>query len=481
MAVRAAVYVRISKDRTGEALGVERQEQDCRELVARQGWELFDVYQDNDISAYSGKPRPGYRRMLEDIQAGKIDAIVAWDTSRLYRQLRDLLGLIDVFDESGLRTIATVNAGELDLSTSAGRTNAIILGRINQQYSEDISDKIKRKKRQLAEHGKKSGGGNRAFGFTGAGKQEVSMYRALAEQECIREAAQYVLTGGTPTGLARDWNARDIPTVNGGKWTADRIRSILLAPRIAGYTSYNGQLHEASWAPIVDREDWLRLRDLLSDPSRVTNKGSNNLKYLLSGWMLCGLCRHRMAGTIKKTYNRRQPNTERRIYRCSVSMGGCGRIIRAADLVEGLLLEAIFEAVESEAWDARVRESSNDDEQVQQLLERRATVTGLLDRLEDKVARELITEAAYKRNLMELEDELEGIHRQLNRLQDDSIVPAVPRNLRQVWSDLSFDRQRAIVQVVLRAIGRRVVLYPQRSRRHFDPDAVQLEPLEMQS
>ena len=161
-------------------------------------------------------------------------------------------------------------------------------------------------------------------------------------------------------------------------------------------------------------------------------------------------------------------------------MGGCGRITRAAESVEELLLEAIFQAVESPTWDVRVREASNDDEQVQELLERRATVTGLLDRLEDKVARELISEPAYKRNRMELEDELESIHRQLSRLQDDSIVPAVPRNLRQVWSDLSFDRQRAIVQVVLRAIGRRVVLYPQHSR-HFDADAVKLEPVEMQS
>ena len=41
-----AIYCRISKDRTGEALGVERQEQDCRELAARPGWKAFDVYCD---------------------------------------------------------------------------------------------------------------------------------------------------------------------------------------------------------------------------------------------------------------------------------------------------------------------------------------------------------------------------------------------------------------------------------------------------
>jgi DNA invertase Pin-like site-specific DNA recombinase len=474
MAVRAAIYVRISKDRTGEALGIQRQEDDCRQLATRLGWDVVDTYSDNDLSAYSGKPRPGYRAMLEDIDAGKLDAIITWDTSRLYRQLYDLLELIDLFDANGLTTIATVKAGDMDLSTPAGRTNAVILARISQQYSEENSGRIKRKKRELAERGMESGGGNRPFGFTGAGRNKVSLNRALMEQEAIKDAVGYLLTGGTITGLARDWNARGVPTVNGGKWRAAHIRSILVAPRIAGYTSYDGRLYEASWAPIVDRQEWARLRELITDPSRVTNKGSNNLKYLLTGSILCGLCGNRITGTVKKRYEGGRPISAMRIYKCSPSTGGCNKITRQAGPIEELLLEAIFQAVESEAWDARIRETSSDDDEVQKLLERRATVTGLLDRLEDKVARELITEPAYKRNRMELEDELEGISRKLARLQDDSIVPAVPRNLRAVWSDLAFDRQRAIVGVVLRSIGRRVVLYPQHSR-YFDPDSVKLE------
>jgi len=197
----------------------------------------------------------------------------------------------------------------------------------------------------------------------------------------------------------------------------------------------------------VPFDKWERLRDLLTDPTRTMTKGSNNAKYLLTGVMRCGLCGGRMAGTIN----------------------------RQADPVEELLLEAIFQAVESPAWGERVRQTSSDDEQVQKLLERRATVSGLLDRLEDKVARELITEPAYKRNRMELEDELEGISRQLDRLQDSSIVPAVPRNLRDVWQNLAFDRQRAIVQVVLRAVGRRLVVYPQNRSWPFDPSSVRLE------
>jgi site-specific DNA recombinase len=82
---RAAIYCRISHDKTGAGLGVERQEQDCRELAGRLGWSVTEVFCDNDLSAYSGKQRPRYQAMLEAIRAGRMDAVLAWHTDRLHR------------------------------------------------------------------------------------------------------------------------------------------------------------------------------------------------------------------------------------------------------------------------------------------------------------------------------------------------------------------------------------------------------------
>ena len=62
-----AVYARISLDAEGTGLGVARQVADCRELAAREGWTIAEEYIDNDISAYSGKKRPAYQRMLDDV------------------------------------------------------------------------------------------------------------------------------------------------------------------------------------------------------------------------------------------------------------------------------------------------------------------------------------------------------------------------------------------------------------------------------
>ena len=64
----AAIYARISSDQTGEGLGVARQLEDCRRLAADRGWTVAAEYVDNDISAYRGKTRPEYARMLADIE-----------------------------------------------------------------------------------------------------------------------------------------------------------------------------------------------------------------------------------------------------------------------------------------------------------------------------------------------------------------------------------------------------------------------------
>ena len=78
--MRAAVYVRMSQDRTGADRGLERQEQDFRKLCDRLSWKVAEVCRDNDVSAYSGKTRPDWERLLADVRAGDIDAIVC--TSR---------------------------------------------------------------------------------------------------------------------------------------------------------------------------------------------------------------------------------------------------------------------------------------------------------------------------------------------------------------------------------------------------------------
>jgi DNA invertase Pin-like site-specific DNA recombinase len=58
--VRAAIYARLSADRDGSGLAVERQQEDCEKLCDERGWDVVAVLIDNDMSATSGKRRPGF-------------------------------------------------------------------------------------------------------------------------------------------------------------------------------------------------------------------------------------------------------------------------------------------------------------------------------------------------------------------------------------------------------------------------------------
>ncbi|MBA3311299.1 MAG: recombinase family protein, partial [Nocardioidaceae bacterium] len=106
---RAAILVRISDDRAGEAAGVGRQEKDARALADRLGWQVGEVIIENDVSAYKRRTvtlpdgsaalrvvRPGFRRLLELLALGQVDGLIAYDLDRVARDPRDLEDLIDV-------------------------------------------------------------------------------------------------------------------------------------------------------------------------------------------------------------------------------------------------------------------------------------------------------------------------------------------------------------------------------------------------
>ena len=62
-----------------------RQEADCRKLAEDRGLTVTQVYVDNDLSAYSGEPRPGYKALLGSARDGLLDVLLAWHPDRLHR------------------------------------------------------------------------------------------------------------------------------------------------------------------------------------------------------------------------------------------------------------------------------------------------------------------------------------------------------------------------------------------------------------
>ncbi len=152
VSLRAAIYVRQSKDIAGIGAAVDRQRQNCERLCDERGWIVVDTLTDNDLSASSGRVRPGYERLLAMVDAGDLDVIVCWHVDRLTRRVIDLEDVITRCERAGTK-VATVS-GDLDLSTDAGRLVGRILASVARGEVERKSARQKRAALQSAEAGK---------------------------------------------------------------------------------------------------------------------------------------------------------------------------------------------------------------------------------------------------------------------------------------------------------------------------------------
>jgi site-specific DNA recombinase len=317
--MRAVIYTRISAD-DGRALGVTRQEQDCRGLCEARGWVVADVIVDNDVSAYSGKRRPGYESLLVGLRERRWDVLVVWHPDRLHRRPVELEEFIDIVESSAVQ-VSTVTAGEIDLSTPDGRLLARIVGSVARKESEDKSRRLRRKHLELAEAGAFAGGGLRPFGYEADG---VTLRPSEADE--IRAAAGRVLAGASLRSIAVDWNKR-VPSVSGALWDHARVKKILCSPRIAGLREHRGEIvGPAKWPAIIDADDHARVKAILTRPGPVAVRS-----YLLTGWVYCA-CGTRM--TTRPAQGRRKPI---RRYACVLERGGCGRCGIAAEPLDALV------------------------------------------------------------------------------------------------------------------------------------------------
>ncbi|MBM4415220.1 MAG: recombinase family protein [Chloroflexi bacterium] len=99
---RIGVYLRISEDRDGQQTATDRQREDCLRFAASRGWEITDVSEDVDFSAYKrGVRRPEFERMLEAVHSGAIDGVLSWKLDRISRRMRELVRLDEACVDAG--------------------------------------------------------------------------------------------------------------------------------------------------------------------------------------------------------------------------------------------------------------------------------------------------------------------------------------------------------------------------------------------
>ncbi|WP_092557816.1 recombinase family protein [Actinoplanes derwentensis] len=351
--MRAAIYCRISQDRAGAGLGVARQEEDCRVLCERKGWIVVEVYPDNDVSAYSGAPRPAWSRLLADVRDGNVDAIVGWHVDRLTRSPRELEDVIDLADKFGVE-LATVT-GDVDLSTPTGRLVARMLGAAARHEAEHKAERQKRQRRQSAEAGKVAGGGHRPFGY------EADRVTIIPDEaEIIRECVRRVLAMESLASIVRDLTERGITTTAGNSFKVTSLRQLLCRARISGRREHTPRSNwettrpiigdivaDAVWPGIINPEESDRVRAILTDPDRLTRQPGRVNSYLLTGLLICH-CNARLVGRPRSGVPR---------YVCSNAPGydSCGKTATNTKRTDDYIRDLVIVALDSPEFIALLR------------------------------------------------------------------------------------------------------------------------------
>jgi site-specific DNA recombinase len=452
--MKAALYVRQSEDRSGESLAVNRQEAECRELAERNGWEVAAVYCDNDKSATNGR-RPQWTRLLADLAAGQYDVLVCWHTDRLYRRLRDLVDLVEIAESRALR-IASVKAADIDLSTPAGRMLAGMLGHAARYEVEQKGARQVAANRAAAARGVVRWT-RRPFGYElKAGK----IVTVPAEAREIRKAAVRVLAGATVASVVADLNARGVATSVGGRWNVTGLRRVLVNPRTAGRAVSKGQDYgKGRWPAILDADAADRLTALFDDPTRRTAPPSLNVKYLLSGIVLCGKCAAPMpmyAQPIKDPH-------PRLVYRCRTT-----HLARRLDLVDEVVEAAVVARLaRPDAIDLLCPDVDLDAlrAQVVELRDRR-------DGLAQLLADGLLTAAAVREQATKLTDAIGALEREIMAGTGDGPLSTLlgADDVAAVWAALTITARRAVISTLMT-----VTVMPAGKGQRFDLDQVRID------
>jgi DNA invertase Pin-like site-specific DNA recombinase len=337
----------LARESTDRERQLDNQLTDLRAHVTRIGGRIDREIPENAVSAFKRQRvelpdgtygyrvvRPEWEKILTALRRGECNALMVPDIDRAMRDPRTLEDLIDVVEYYGVYVASLT--GNIDLTTDAGISAARSLVNQRNQESRNTSRRVINGQRHAAMKGGNHGGRMRPFGW-----RKDRMHLNKREAAHIKRELPRILAGVTPITLAREWNARGIPTVTGVEWRQGTIRNMYMRPRICGLVTYQGETLAAAdgnnvhgqWEPILTENEYNAVVALWGPSgkavkSRLGAKGRGyRTIYLLSPFVRCGLCSARMFGTRRR--NSRGELEE--IYRCpSRGAGGCGGVVRIA-------------------------------------------------------------------------------------------------------------------------------------------------------
>ena len=276
--LRCAVYTRKSSEEglDQDYNSIDAQRDAGQAYIASQsaeGW--IAVADDYDDPAFSGgnMERPALKRLMKDIEAGKIDIVVVYKIDRLTRSLADFSKMVEVFERQGVSFVSVTQ--QFNTTTSMGRLMLNVLLSFAQfereVTGERIRDKIAASKRKGLWMG----------GVPPLGYDVASRLLVINETEAdlVRRIFGEMLTIGSPTriaqGLASEgittkaWTTQDGQVRSGTQIDRKYLYKLLRNRIYLGELSHKGSWFPGAHAPIIDHGLWGQVHEVLARDSHV--------------------------------------------------------------------------------------------------------------------------------------------------------------------------------------------------------------------
>jgi DNA invertase Pin-like site-specific DNA recombinase len=266
--LRCAIYTRKS---TEEGLDMEfnsldAQREACSAYIASQraeGWvELAEQYDDGGFSGGTLE-RPALKRLLGDIEGGRVDVVIVYKIDRLSRALMDFAKLVEVFDRNGVTFVSVTQS--FNTTTSMGRLTLNILLSFAQFEREVIGERIRDKVAASRKRGMWMGG-VMPMGYR-VHNRKLVVHKP--EAAVIRMIFERFLNVGSATVLARQLRAENVRSHRGRIIDKGSLYRILRNRVYVGLAVHKGVAYLGEHASIVSQALWEKAQSILRESPRL--------------------------------------------------------------------------------------------------------------------------------------------------------------------------------------------------------------------
>lgn len=447
--MNAVIYARYSCDRQTEQ-SIDGQLRECREFAQREGIIVIGEYIDRAISGTTAN-RPEFQRMIQDSKNQLFQAIIVYKLDRFARNRYDSAMYKAKLKSNGVRVLS---AKEHITDSPEGIILEGLLEAMNEYYSAELSQKIKRGMRENAIAGKTTGG-NIAMGYRIRPDKYVEVDPEGAS--IVKRIFMRYDTGASFAQICNELNSAGYTTSRGKPFRSDTISRILGNPRYTGTYVCAGE--ESHCPQIIERALFDRVAAKLAEAKHRNRHRNSPHEYLLTGKAICGVCGSRISGRAGTS----QHKNKRYYYYCCPNKC-CGWL--AADVLERTTLESIAQYTTPEACEQIASTAyalyQQSMKQNNDLLAAQKNLREIEKKLNHAVNAVLngITSATLQETISKLEQQKTMLESEIKQLQ--MAAPQLKLEHFQYFAHRLLEVQAEGAEKVLQLLVNQVIVYPEK-------------------